>query len=59
LFFSVGKGILFDKFSFADFCFIRHSSNEFGSALIYRKNLARAVGFLSDLAMCMTFGVGI
>ncbi len=42
---GVGKDILIDEFSFADFCYIRYSSNKFGSTLIYRKNLARAVGF--------------
>ncbi len=34
---SVGAAILFDKFSFADFCYVRHNSNKFGSTLTYRK----------------------
>ena len=52
--FSVGKDILIDKFSVADFCSIRYSSNKFGSTLIYRKNLACAVGFVR-LGKCEAF----
>ena len=53
----VGKDILIDKFSFADFCFIRYSLNKFGSTLIFRKNLACAT-WSRRKSGCMAFSVG-
>ena len=55
---ALAKDILFDKFSIADFCSVRHNPNKFASALSFRKKFGLCVGFLERLAMCMTFSVG-
>jgi len=42
---GVGKDILIDEFSFADFCYIRYSSNKFGSCSWLLERLGKCKAF--------------